>query len=126
MAWHACITFVVHIVDLLAFIEKPLHVFGDRVVGQVVSPLVLQHIVIAVQVANLLCDAFGIVVEIGTEKEITVWLQVLSQVEEELAVDQSSVPVAFLWPGIRAVDIDRREALRLQPPCPIASGLQCA
>ena len=69
MAWYACITLVVHVIDLLAFIEKPLHVFGDRVVGQGVSPLVLQHIVIAVQVTNLLCDAFGIVVEIGAEKE---------------------------------------------------------
>ena len=114
MARHVCITFVVQVVDLLAFIEEPLHVFGDRVVGQGVSPLVLQHIAIAVQVTNLLCDAFRIVVEISAEKEISSRFQMLSQVEEKIAVDQSSAPVAFFGPGIRAVDIDRRETLRLQ------------
>ena len=114
MAWYFCITFVVHVVDLLAFVEKPLHVFGNRIVDQVVGPLPLQHIAIAAQVVNLLCDAFRIVVEISAEKEISSRFQMLSQVEEKIAVDQSSAPVAFFGPGIRAVDIDRREALRLQ------------
>lgn len=82
-----------------------------------------KHVPVAGLQSHEGCDLFSVILKVGGKEKVSLRLQVAPHELHELAVDEASFAMTFFWPGIGAVDVERRQGVFLDMLCDKFPGL---